>query len=87
MKDALRTQAEQAAQRSPPHDEVPSAKEELAALRTQTVDMASKLDRAEAQCEELRGRLAAAEGQLTSTKVAATHATMAAQVSGCKRKP
>ena len=78
--DAPRAQTEQASRHSPPPDELSDHREELAALRTQTADTALQLDRAEARCEELRGRLAAAEGQLTSTKVAATHATMAAQV-------
>ena len=46
----------------------------------EAADLQTQLSAAEAQCEALRRSLAAAEGQLTSTKVAATHATMAAQV-------
>ena len=76
-------QAQLAAQKRPAPDEGSSTLEELAELRAQNADLESQLSEAEARCEELRRRLAAAEGQLTSSKVAAAQATLAAQV-GCR---
>ena len=49
-------------------------------MRARAADLETQLNAADARCEELRRSLAAAEGQLTSTKIATTQATMAAQV-------
>ena len=73
-------QAQQAAQCSSAPNEAPDTGEELTALRARTADLEMQLGQAEARCEQLQRSLSAAEGQLTSTKVAATQATLTAQV-------
>ncbi len=61
-------------------------------MRAHAANLDAQLSAAQARCEETRRSLAAAEGQLTSTKLTATQATMAAQVTrlgvdGCAMVP